>query len=47
MLGIIPRVIVILSCPLRLQEEHKDPFILDQENYGIQGSSEIKSCFKW
>ena len=25
MLGIILEVIVILSCPLRLQEEHKDP----------------------
>ena len=24
-------IIVILSCPLWLQEEHKDPFIPDQE----------------
>ena len=47
MLGIILEVIVILSCPLRLQEEHKDPFILDQENYRIQESSENKSCSKW
>ena len=47
MLGIILEVIVILSCPLRLQEEHKDPFIPDQDNYRIQESSENKSCSKW
>ena len=40
MLGIILEVIVILSCPLQLQEEHKDPFIPDQDNYRIQESSE-------
>ena len=47
MLGFILEVIVILSCPLWLQEEHKDPFILDQDNYRIQESSENKSCSKW
>ena len=47
MLGIILEVIDILSCPLQLQEEHKDPFIPDKDNYMIQESSENKSCFKW
>ena len=32
MLGIILEVIVILACPLQLQEEYKDPFIPDQDN---------------
>ena len=45
MLGIILEV--ILSCPLQLQEEHKDPFIPDKDNYMIQESSENKNCFKW
>ena len=43
MLGIILEVIVILSCPLRFQEEHKDPFIPDQDNYRIQESSDNKN----
>ena len=47
MLGIILEVIVILSCPPRLQEEHKDPLIPNQDNYRIQESSENKSCSKW
>ena len=47
MLRIIMEIIVILSCPLRLQEEHKDPFISDQDNYRIQESSENKSSSKW
>ena len=47
MLGINLEVIVILSCPLQLQEEHKDPLIPDQDNYSIQESLENKSCSKW
>ena len=47
MLGINLEVIVILSCPLQLQEEHKDTFIPDQDNYMIAESSENKSCFIW
>ena len=47
MLGIPLEVIVILSCSLQLPEEHQDPFVLDQDNYMIQESSENKSCFKW
>ena len=46
MLGIILELIVILSCPLQLQEEHKDPFIPDLDNYMIEESSENQSCFK-
>ena len=46
MLGIILELIVILSYPLQLQEEHKDPFIPDQDNYMIEESSENKSCSK-
>ena len=46
MVGIIMEVIVILSCPLQLQEKHKDPCIPDQDNYMIQESSENKSCSK-
>ena len=47
MFGIILEVIVILSCPLQLQEEHKDPMIPDQDNYIIEESSQNKSCSKW
>ena len=47
MLGIFWKVIVILSCPLQLQEEHKDPCIPDQDNDIIEECSEDKSCFKW
>ena len=47
MSGVIQKVIVILSCPLQLQEEHKDTFIPDQDNYMIGESSENKSCSKW
>ena len=31
-------VIVILSYPPQLQEEHKDPFVLDKDNIIIQES---------
>ena len=47
MSGVIQEVIVILSCPLQLQEEHKDPMIPDQDNYIIEESSQNKSCSKW
>ena len=39
-------IIVILSCPLWLQEEHKDPFIPDQDNYRIHEWTGNKSCPK-
>ena len=47
MLGSILEVVVILSCPLQLQEEHKDPCIPDQDNDIIEECSGDKSCFKW
>ena len=40
-------VIVILLYPSQLQEEHKDPCVLDKDNNIIQGSVENKSCSKW
>ena len=40
-------VIVILSYPPQLQEEHKDPYVLDQDSNIIQQSFENKSCSKW
>ena len=47
MLGIFWKVIVILSCPLQLQEEHKDPYIPDKDTNIIEECSENKSSFKW
>ena len=38
---------VILSYPLQLQKEHKDPYVLDRDNNIIQESLENKSCSKW
>ena len=38
MLGTIIDVMVILPCPLQLQEVHKDPYNLDQDKNIIQGS---------
>ena len=40
-------VIVILPYPPQLQEEHKDPYVLDKDNNKIQQSFENKSCSKW
>ena len=40
-------VIINLSYPPQLQEEHKDPYVLDQDNNKIQQSFENKSCSKW
>ena len=40
-------VIDILPYPPQLQEEHKDPYVLDKDNNIIQGSVENKSCSKW
>ena len=39
-------VIINLSYPPQLQEEHKDPYVLDQDNNKIQQSFENKSCSK-
>ena len=36
MLGTIMEVIDILPYPPQLQEEHKDPYVLDQDNNRIQ-----------
>ena len=47
MLGTIMEVIDILPYPPQLQEEHKDPYVLDQDNNKIQQSFENKSCSKW
>ena len=47
MLGTNMEVIVILSYPSQLQEEHKDPYVLDKDNKIIQGNVENKSCSKW
>ena len=47
MLGTIPDVIVILPYPPQLQQEHKDPCVLDEDNNIIQESLENKSCSKW
>ena len=46
MLGTIPDVMVILPYPLQLQEEHKDPYVLDKDNNIIQGIVENKSYSK-
>ena len=40
MLGIILEVMVILPYPPQLQEEHKDPYVLDQDNNIMQESLE-------
>ena len=47
MLGTIMEVIAILPYPPQLQEEHKDPCVLDEDNNIIQESLENKSCSKW
>ena len=47
MLGTIPDVIVIFPYPPQLQQEHKDPCVLDGDNNIIQESLENKSCSKW
>ena len=47
MLGTTLQVIVILSYPPQLQEEHKDPYVLDKDNNIIQGNVENKSCSIW
>ena len=47
MSGTIMDIIIILSYPPQLQEEHKDPYVLDQDNNKIQQSFENKSCSKW
>ena len=47
MLGTIPDVMVILSYPPQLQEEHKDPWVLDKDNNIIQESVENKIYSKW
>ena len=46
MLGTIMEVIVILPYPPQLQEEHKDPCVLDKDNNKIQQSFENKSYSK-
>ena len=46
MLGTIMEVIIILSYPPQLQEEHKDPYVLDQDNNRIQLSFKSKSYSK-
>ena len=46
MLGTIMEVIVILPYPPQLQQEHKDPCVLDGDNNIIQESLENKSCSK-
>ena len=38
---------VILSYPPQLQEEHKDPWVLDKDNNIIQESVENKIYSKW
>ena len=40
-------VMVILPYPPQLQEEHKDPYVLDQDNNIMQESLESKSYSKW
>ena len=40
-------VIVILPYPPQLQEEHKDPCVLDKDNNIIQESVKNKNCSKW
>ena len=47
MLGTIPDVKVILLYPSQLQKEHKDPYVLDQDNNIMQESLESKSYSKW
>ena len=44
MLGTIMEVRVILYYPPQLQEEHKDPYVLDQDSNRIQQSFKNKSC---
>ena len=46
MLGTILNVMVILLYPPQLQEEQKDPCVLDQDNNIIQESVENKSWSK-
>ena len=43
MLGTILNVMVILPYPPQLQEEHKDPYVLDQDNNIMHESLESKS----
>ena len=40
-------VMVILPYPPQLQEEHKDPYVLNKDNKIIEGNVENKSCSKW
>ena len=40
-------VMVILPYPPQLQEEHKDPYVLDQDNNIMHESLESKSYSKW
>ena len=47
MLGTIMEVMAILANPPQLQEEHKNPCILDKDNNIIQESVENKSYSKW
>ena len=47
MLGTIMEVIVILSYPPQLQEEHKDHYVLDQDNNKIQQSFEDRRRWQW
>ena len=46
MLGTIMEVRVILSYPPQLQEEHQEPYVLDQDNNRKQQSFKNKSCSK-
>ena len=46
MLGTIMDVKVILPYPPQLQEEHKDPYVLDQDKNILQESLENKRCSK-
>ena len=41
MLGTIMGVIVIFPYPTQLQEEHKDPCVLDNDNTIIQESKKV------
>ena len=47
MLGTILEVIVILYYPPQLQEEHKDPYVLDKDNNIMQVSLENRSWSIW
>ena len=46
MLGTIMKANVILYYPPNLQEEHKEPYVLDQDNNRIQQICKIKSFSK-